>query len=169
MMDPEFFNFISNPSEENFLKSREMIINHPAFNPYSADLEIIERFIDDSDFESAINYKNINILLSPTAHLMKGYAAKQLKDANTLKAEYEFAESILKCIKLTGDGSKEQPYIVTRVEDEYELLHSLKEKVSSQKLIIEEEKTFDLIKTESGKNIYFDITDCYTKLNGMNN
>lgn len=168
-MDPEFFDFISNPNKENFLKSREMIINHPAYNPYSDDLEIIEKFLDESDFESVINYKNINILLSPTAHLMKGYAAKQLNDENIIKAEYDFANGILDCIKLTGNGSKEQPYIVTRVEDEYEVLHQLKEKVGSQNLVIEDLKTFDLIKTESGKEIYFDITDCYKKLNGINN
>jgi len=168
-MNPEFFDFISNPSKENFTKSREIIINHPAYNPYSDDLEIIEKFIEEADYESAINCKNINILLSPTAHLMKGYAAKQLNNENALKAEYDFANSILDCIRLTGNGSKEQPYIVTRVEDEYEVLHQLKEKVSSQNLIIEEEKIFDLIKTESRKQIYFDITDCYNKLNGMNN
>ena len=168
-MNPEFFDFISNPTKETFLKSRDMIINHPAYNPYSDDLEKIESLLEESDFKSVLDYKNINILLSPTAHLMKGYAARQLNDENMIEAEYDFADILINCIKLTGNGTKTLPYIVTRVEDEYELLYSLQEKGSSQNLIMEGGKTFDLIKTEGGNEIYFDITDCYAKLDGVNN
>lgn len=163
-MTDDFYAFLKEPTKENFLKAHSYIAQHEDYNPYSNDLNQMEDLLEKNEFQKALDYANINVMLSPRAHLMKKYAATQLENEEAANAEYFLAMRILEGIESTGDGSKEHPYLVLRVNDEGDLLSYLEEEYQVQQLI-QEDIIYDAITTKSGKTIYFDITNCYQKMN----
>ncbi|WP_046758161.1 DUF4919 domain-containing protein [Kordia jejudonensis] len=162
-MKDDFFDFLNEPTKEAFLKARAQIVAHEDYNPYSDDPTIIQDLLMQKEYEKVMNYTNINTILSPRVHLMKKYAATQLGREKDATSEDFLGYRILEGILATGDGSKEHPYMVLRVSDERDFLSFIGEEFASQALI-KEEKTYDCIHTQSGKSIYFDITDCYRKI-----
>ncbi len=165
-MTDDFYAFLKEPTKENFLKAHSYVVQHEDYNPYSDDINQMEELLEKNEFQKALEYANINVMLSPRAHLMKKYAATQLEDEEAANAEYFLAMRILEGIESTGDGSKEHPYLVLRVNDEGDLLSYLEEEYQVQRLI-QEDTIYDAITTKSGKTIYFDITDCYQKMNSF--
>ncbi len=163
-MTEDFFNFILNTTKENFTKSQKEVFSDKDYNPYSNDLEIIEDLLDKSEFNKAVEYNNINILLSPRAHFYKNYALEKLNREKDSKSELIFGQKILEGICSTGNGTKEDPYIVTRISDERDVLSYLQEERLSQALVQENGKHLDLLNCKSGNEIYFDITVPYTKM-----
>ncbi|WP_452598660.1 DUF4919 domain-containing protein [Pontimicrobium sp. MEBiC01747] len=168
-MTEEFFNFISETTKENFVNAQNAVKLHPAYNPYSEDLSIMEDLLDEKKFQEAADYSSINVLLSPRAHLYKNYALGQLNNVKDAESELFFAQKIMEGIETTGDGSEEYPYIVTRVSDERDLLNYLQEKFISQRLVNKNNQYFDLINCESGTELYFDITEPYLKMQQLMN
>lgn len=168
-MEDNFFDFILSTTKENFLKAQERITKSEGYDPYSQDIEIITDLLDNNKYKEASSYTNLNILLSPRAHLLKQYAFTQLGNDNEAKAEMILAQKILEGLSLTGDGTKELPYLVTRISDERDLLDYLNEKFSAQSLIQENNRAYDRITTASAKQIYFDITAPYLRMQKLMN
>lgn len=169
IMTDEFLNFFKDPTQENFLKARNYVITHEEYNPYSDDISKLQELLEVANYEKVLHYNNINVIMSPRAHLYKKYAATQLGNEKDASSEFFLAHRILEGILLTGDGSKEHPYVVLRVSDERDVLSFISEEFESQSLV-KEERIYDLITTKSGKTIYFDITDSYNTIAsfGMN-
>mgnify|MGYP000339051519 CR=1 FL=1 len=163
-MTEDFFDFIKTPSKELFLKSQEYVINHKAYDPYTSELDDLMTLMEAKDFKKVVDFKSINTLLSPSAHLMKHHAAKQMNDDLNAKSEWFLFNKVLDNLLLTGDGSKEEPYLITQISDERDIIQSMEDEVANQRLMKIEGKSYDLIKTKSGKEIYFDITLCMQAL-----
>ncbi|MFY0629402.1 MAG: DUF4919 domain-containing protein [Flavobacteriaceae bacterium] len=125
-------------------------------------------FLEKEEYDKAIAFNDVNSLLSPRVHLMKNYAYTKKGMPDEAGFELLFAQKILENICLTGDGSKEDPYLVLRVQDERDVLNFLGEKFRMQALCKGEGFVYDSIQTESGKSFYFDITECYSKLPQIN-
>lgn len=53
------------------------------------------------------------------------------------------------------------------MSDERDMLAYLDETFASQSLVAENNRFYDLITTQSGKRIYFDITTSYTKMQNL--
>ncbi|MFT5820644.1 MAG: hypothetical protein ACI8ZM_001889 [Crocinitomix sp.] len=163
-MTEDFFDFIKAPSKEQFLKSQRHVIEHKNYDPYTNELDDLMTFMDAKEFQKVIDFKNINTLLSPSAHLMKHHAAKQNNDDLNAKSEWFLFNKILENLLMTGDGSKEQPYLITQISDERDIIQSMEDEVLNQSLVKEDGRSYDLINTKSGKAIYFDITLCMQAL-----
>jgi hypothetical protein len=159
-----FLNFIQEPTKESFLELRSFIINHDEYEPYSEDIRNINNLLRQNNFRKVALYTNINILLSPRAHMYKSFALKKLNDEDGADMESNIGQTILEGIQLTGNGSLEKPYLVTRIDDERDFLKHIEEVFVSQALVNDIDKSYDCITTASGKNIYFDITDCFKKM-----
>jgi hypothetical protein len=159
----DFLAFIESKKNEDFIKSRAFIVSHQDYFPYSDDLTKMNELINQKEFEKVVVHRNINTLLSPRAHLMTSYAFKMLGDLKGAESENYFGRAILECIATTGNGNRSNPYVVLRVEDENDMLEFfLNEIKENQSLLTEKgELAIDVISTQSGKNIHFDITDAY--------
>lgn len=159
-MTEDFFDFITDTSNTAFLKSQRYVMEHKNYDAYSDDFnQIIDR-MNAGDFDAALRFNSVNVILSPRAHLAKRHAAEKKGDQNAAKAEEVLAFRILENLCLTGDGSKSQPYRVTQLSDERDMLEFMGEKFLSQSLQKTDTGSYDCITTESGKVIYFDITNC---------
>ncbi|WP_422104823.1 DUF4919 domain-containing protein [Winogradskyella sp.] len=168
-MTDTFFDFIRTTTNENFISSQEEVFNHSSYNPYSEDLDVIEDFLDKEELVKAVEYNNINVILSPRAHLYKNYALDKMNKEKEAQAELIFAHKIMEGISLTGNGTKEMPYMVTRVSDEKDMLRYFQEEFKSQSLVKNENSILDLIQCQSGKEIYFDITRPYLRMQELMN
>jgi hypothetical protein len=163
-MTEDFFDFIKEPSKEQFLKSQRYVVEHKNYDPYTGELDDLMAFMDAKEFQKVIDFKSINTLLSPSAHLLKHHAAKEINDELNAKSEWFLFHKILENLLLTGDGSKEQPFFITQISDEQDIIQSMEDAVDRQSLIKDEGKSFDKINTKSGKTLYFDITACMAAL-----
>lgn len=161
-MESGFFRFVLEPSKESFLEARRKVVEHDEYDPYSFILDDIKDLLDEKEYAKVLEIDDINLLLSPRAHSYKRYAFEGLEMHREAEIAVTVLRKILECILLTGDGSKEYPYIVTKVQDEYDLLSFIGEESKLQSLIIEETCTYDKVETKSGKTIFFDITDCHS-------
>lgn len=163
-MNDDFFNFVKEPDKDAFLKARRFVVSHKDYDPYSDDLEKMEGFLDQGNYDAVTGYQSINTLLSPSAHFYKKYAFEKKGMVNEANAESLFSHRILENIALTGNGGEESPYVVTRISDERDFLGFLGKDFKRQGLVSGEGKYYDAIETSDGGRIYFDITDCYLKL-----
>ncbi|ALR29131.1 hypothetical protein ATE47_00580 [Chryseobacterium sp. IHB B 17019] len=159
------FDFLTDPTKENFLKCRELVINDPDYDPYSKDTGNVQDLLDEGKFEEVIKYVNVNILLSPGVHIYKFFAYKELGDEKGMNIEMMIAQIIFECIEKTGDGTKGSPYVVTRVSDERDLIrYHLNKQDIRQRLINNGDKVMDVLTLNDGSELYFDITDPYQRI-----
>lgn len=163
-MENDFFKFIVEPSKENFLAARDIVVRHPDYAPYSDDLDVLEKLLDEEKYAEAVKCNNINLVLSGRAHLYKKYAHEKLNNEKDAKMEHILAMGIIEGIEMTGDGTLENPYWVLRVSDERDLMLLLEDKFAAQALSHQNGRSYDIITTVSGRTIYFDITDCYNRM-----
>ncbi|CAI8912549.1 DUF4919 domain-containing protein [Chryseobacterium sp. IT-36CA2] len=164
-MYEKVFEFLTDPTKETFLKCREMVINDPEYDPYSEDIENIQDLLNEGKFEEVIQYVNVNILLSPRAHIYKYFAYKELGDEKGRNIEMTIAQIIFECLEKTGDGTKDSPYIITRISDERDLIrHHLNKQDVSQSLVKDGDKIMDALTLDDGTQLYFDIKDPYQRL-----
>ena len=75
---------------------------------------------------------------------------------------FKYAAACFEGILLTGEGSAENPYQVTRPSDEYDLIVYLRYRITGQRLHQEGERRFDLLGVDDGSEIWFDVTDALT-------
>ncbi len=159
------FEFLADPTKETFLKCRELVIRDPEYDPYSEDLETMQDLLNTGKFEEVIKYVNINILLSPRAHIYKYFAYKELGDEKGRSIEMTIAQIIFECLEKTGAGTKESPYMITRISDERDLVrHHLDKQDVSQTLVKDGDKIMDVLTLDDGTPLYFDIKDPYQRL-----
>ncbi len=168
-MNDDFFNFLREPTRENMLYSQNQVASNSKYNPYSDYLSVMSDLFDKEEYQKILDDRDINTLLSPRAHFYKLKAAKKLNLSKLAETETFFLQGIIEAICNTGDGSKLNPYSVLAVQDERDILTSLGERLKSQHLIEKNGKYYDLISCESGRQIYFDITKPYSKLQELLN
>lgn len=161
-MTNTFFDFITDPSL--FQNSQQTVFSHPDYNPYSDDVETIENLFLEKKFQQVIDYKNINIYLSASAHLYRYLSLTELKDEEGAKAEMILFTQILEGLATTGDGSRDNPIRVTRISDEKDFILYKQERMVNQRLVYDAGKVLDVIGTEGGTDYYFDITVPYKQM-----
>ncbi|MGN7866689.1 DUF4919 domain-containing protein [Chryseobacterium sp. 22458] len=161
----KIFEFLTDPTKETFLKCRELVISNPEYDPYSQDTENMQNLLNNGKFEDVIQYVNINILLSPSAHIYKYFAYKELGNEKARNVEMMIVQTLFECLEKTGDGTRKSPYIVTRISDERDLIrHHFNKQEVSQWLIRDEDKIIDVLKLVDGTEVCFDIKTLYQRL-----
>ncbi|MHC4840361.1 MAG: DUF4919 domain-containing protein [Planctomycetota bacterium] len=167
-MTNPFVEFIENPSKETYLAVRETVLNSPDYQPYSMDLKGLHGMIDNGDWKGAIESSREmlpNFLLSPGYHLVLAKAYKELGEEQGLQAELKIARMCVDGIKLTGEGTREEPWIVLRTSDEYDVLGEMGKRSKRQALIEDGDRKLDMQVCEDDSDIYFDVTDAMGHMN----
>lgn len=159
------FEFLSDPTRETFLKCRELVINDPEYDPYSEDTGNIQKLLNEEKFQEVVKYVNVNILLSPSVHIFKYFAYKELGDEKAMNIEMTIAQIIFECIEKTGDGTEDSPYIITRISDERDLIrYHFNKEDTMQRLVKGEDKIMDVLTLNDGSEVYFDISVPYRRI-----
>jgi hypothetical protein len=168
-MDDPFIKFLQDPSRENFLAIRDIVIEHPDWQPYGTGLEELSKLLDEENWDEFIEGGRKLVpdyLLSPSFHMMRSFALNKLEDEESADMEAAMAMMCIQGIKSTGDGTQDSPWLVTRTLDEYDVLRQLSKEPGGQALIEGEDgRRLDRIECTDGSEYFFDVTDCMKKLN----
>jgi len=171
-INQQFAEFLKNPSEANFLKVRKLVTSHASYAPYSSDLDDVADLLEQKKYKEAQHMlagAMPNLLLSPRAHQYAARAASGLGDEAAAKRGAAAAEQCLKGLRSTGDGTEKRPIIVTRSSDAYDVVHSLKKKVSGHRRQIKEEKSYEILLCSGDTEMWFDVTAALgTKMKTLN-
>ena len=160
-IDAAFPAFLKDPSEANFLKVHKLAISHPAYAPYSSELDDALDLLGEKKFKEAreqLAAAKYNLLLSPRAHIFLAAAARGLDDKEAAQQETTISDKCIQGIRATGDGTEKKPLIVTRVSDEYDVARSMAKRVSGQGLRIKDERYYDVLQCADKSEVWFDIT-----------
>lgn len=96
--------------------------------------------------------------LSPSAHAALAAAHDALGDETRARRERRTQVLALDSILSTGDGTRESPWSVLRISDEYDVLRSQRRASSTQTLIVDGDRSLDRHVCEDGTEAWFDVT-----------
>jgi hypothetical protein len=163
----KFHEFVENPTGVLYVEALAELAGSPGYSPYDDDSLRIHELITSEKFEAAqeaCRDAMETLLLSPEAHMIAAFLARKLDDKELLARERLLIAACITGILDTGDGTKQHPYVVSVVSDEYSVLRALKKEMTSQCLIRDEDRFLDVIETIEKERIYFDITVPYSNL-----
>ena len=139
----------------------------PEYNPYgNQNVEIIE-LIEADEFDEAMKAceaARATLLLSPEAHMIAAFVASKLGDKELEEMERFLISACLEGMMDTGDGTKQRPWVVSVVSDEYVILKALEKEMSSQNLIQVGDRFLDVVETTDEEQFYFDVSVPYGNL-----
>lgn len=172
--------FLEKPTKENYLKLLDALCRHPAYDPYSTELDDTAQLLEKRRYEEAkatLDKAMPNLLLSPRAHNYYRVIAEAAGDAQEAQRRDQLAQKCLQGIQATGQGVVEAaagepkqdqvptaPFQVARVSDEYDLVRALgkRARVHSQSLRRIDDRWYDVLRCsdETGNvfHIWFDVT-----------
>jgi hypothetical protein len=166
-MREAFLDFVREPSKESFLRVREAVLFDPNYDGYSNDLSELDTCLQQEDFprfQRLARNVSANLLLSPRFHLLAAVAARKQGDEKSASAEFYLCQCCVEGILSTGDGSAEQPYLVLRTSDEYDVLMHFQKQLAMQKLMHQDSRSFDVLQCQDGTEYWFDITDMFRSM-----
>jgi hypothetical protein len=156
-----FIRYLTERNPADFLALRNAQAASPAYEPYNDRLSDVMSLLGEGKFVESrdiLREGMLNVLLTPSAHLLLAYALSNLGDAEGEKMEGAAGYILLDGILSTGDGSRERPYLVSRIRDEYDVLQELDKPFQGQSLIHNGDRSFDVINGGEGTQLWFDIT-----------
>jgi len=176
MMDMEdrlrahLLRFIEQNTPESYRELLEVVRASRHYNPYSDVVSEASDLLENGEFQKAVDYlhdRMDNCILSPRCHQLMCIAYDKLGDADGAAVEAQLAYFMLEGILGTGDGSETRPYLVSRTEDEYDVLSYLEKTPQMQSLVERSGRKLDRQQCKDGSTIWFDVTEQLAHLNQM--
>ena len=165
ILKDQFLEYLQEPNLENFVTLRNIVLSAKGFDPYSTELFGVPSMMESGNFEGAVRLIGENLwpnhFLSPDVHLKLGFAHHKMGNEKEAEMERMISVLLLQGIELTGDGTKENPYLVLRTSDEFDFLSTHELTFRGQALIKADGRKFDVISVEEQDDVWFDITEIY--------
>jgi hypothetical protein len=156
--------YLLQPSSKRFLSLRDEIAASPHYAPYADYGAGVRPFMEKGDFEKAkdaVMAAMPGFLLNPGIHLYALHIYHELGREENARFEDFLIAMCIKGILSTGDGSKQQPYLVLSVTDEYDLLGFFKRRPLKQSLVDNNGRRCDCFDFEDGSQLWFDVDTPY--------
>ena len=166
-MKEAFKNFIDAPSRESYLYVRALVISSEEYQPYSDEFEAVEKLYEQEKVTEALETLRSampNLLLSPQAHFLASFLHSKTGNEQFAKTEMMISAACTQGILSTGDGTADQPYIVMRTTDEYDILKQFDKELETQSLTQVDGKHIDHMRCTDNSEYWFDISDAYNHL-----
>ncbi|WP_243059310.1 DUF4919 domain-containing protein [Nocardioides sp. SR21] len=146
--------YLADPTPASLADVRRAVRADPSFDPGLV--------VGEADGLAALQRLMPGALLSPSAH---GALADALARAGRQQAaarERLIARAALAGILATGDGSRERPWSVLRVSDEYDVLRSQRRRSTEQTLERDGSRHLDRHVCDDGSEAWFDVTELFS-------
>lgn len=95
---------------------------------------------------------------SPSAHAALGAAHAALGDEARAEAERRTQVLALESIRSTGDGTRDRPWSVLRITDEYDVLRADRRVPREQTLLVVDGRSLDRHLCEDGSEAWFEVS-----------
>jgi len=160
-LEKQYQEFFAKPSSSRYAELLREQVAAPGYNAHEDYVELKSMISEGQMDEAAAELERLMPLypLSPRLHLLASYRAEAIGNKQLEDREQEMGFTCLEAILGTGDGSETQPYLCSKVSDEYDVLGIvLREEIEQQSLVQVGEKTCDKFLCLSGAEVHFDIT-----------
>ncbi|WP_248579694.1 DUF4919 domain-containing protein [Nocardioides sp. InS609-2] len=140
---------------------RDLIRRSPDFDPGLNVVEVVSPLFArgaQAEVVAAVEALMPGAFFSPSAHAALGAAHAALGDATRARHERRTQVLALDSIRSTGDGTREQPWSVLRISDEYDLLRAGGRVSREQTLVAIEGRSFDHHVCTDGSEAWFDAS-----------
>ena len=153
--------FVAEPSKKSYLRAREelltaseRILDATLLDP----LTLLHDAGDMTGLSAALAALPPIAALTPRVHYYAALAAEARHDDDDLELERMLLVVCLRALLMTGDGSPEQPYVVSALCDENDLLESLELAPETRRLVHRGDSVFDVVTCDEGSEIWFDVS-----------
>jgi len=156
-----FGTYLKERSLAAFLAVRDLLISLPSYDPWSPELAEFDRLLGAEDWGSICQLAAKvmdNWLLTPYLHESLALANKKLGDESRSALEAELFRACAQGIMLTGDGSREHPYLAVRVDDAYGVVFYLGKTWVQERDERAGNNAFRVLRAPDGTEQWFDIT-----------
>lgn len=161
-IDERFQRFIEEPTRHSYLRVREKLMEQPQFDPYSDDLRFLELHFKNGEFEHVLReaapLRSI-WRLSPRFHYFLGISALETGNLELAEDEKTLSRACLYGLTDTGEGTAEEPFLVTYLSDEYDVIQCLGVEVRQQQVVDVDGRQLDVLRDLDGKEHWFDVTE----------
>ena len=157
-----FESLLEEPSIDKFLHMRKSLVSSKNYCPYSTEINDMDTCVNTGDAQGAIDlFRSTlpNLLISPSAHFVLSAAYECLGNKEQTDFEKHMWSFLVGAILETGKGTRQHPYLVSRISDEYDVLFALEKERGKQELCPEEGRFIDVQTCSDGTQVYFDVTD----------
>lgn len=160
-VEPLFKAYVQAPSAEGYARLREAVIQRPGYDPYGVHFFRARELLDKGDAAAAADYLKEHLddlLLNPGTYLLLAVALGRTGRQEEARAFGAMAGLLVRPILDSGDGTRERPYVVNYIADEYDVLRSLGKEVRMQALKQGEGAVYDYFSCQDATELWFDIT-----------
>ncbi len=155
------YQYWTEPTREHFMALREAVMASANYSPQLSPSEVASAAFTKGDYPTVIRQLRgllPGALLSPGLHNLLAIAYNELGDKENTVREAQFAKTVIDGILMTGDGSREQPYYVLSVQDEYDILGFLGKQSQRQTLVHDHNLNLDLHICEDESWVWFEVS-----------
>jgi hypothetical protein len=166
--------FIDQPEYATYMAARRAVLAESPLPMNSTDIAAVERLLTEERFQEVLDRIDtlpLSKFLSPRIHFLAAEAADALGDAETVELERWLFVVALRGLLSTGDGTRDNPYIVCHAADEQDILASVEREAAGQSLVEHDGKLLDIVLCSNGRETCFDVTamliaPCQTRKRG---
>jgi hypothetical protein len=158
--------FVERPSRETYLAVRDAVLREAPLPIVAADLAELDRLLDQEEYDAVLDRIDalpVSKVLAPRVHYLAAEAAAGRRDAEAIELERSLFVLTLQGLLATGDGTRDNPYIVCHATDEYDVLAALGREAARQSLVGLGSKLFDVLTCDDGREVWFDVTAILTR------
>ena len=150
-------------SPEDLALLRDLVRSSPGFDPGLDVTGLVAPLLERGDHvacREAVRARMPGAFLSPSAHAALAACHDAAGDDAAAWRERRTARLALESVLSTGDGTRDRPWSVLRVNDEYDVLRHLRRRSRGQRLVSAGEgRSFDVHRCDDGTEAWFDVTD----------
>jgi hypothetical protein len=153
--------FVEQPSKATYLAARDAVLRESPLPIVATDLADLEQLLDQEEHEAVLDRIDalpVSKVLAPRVHYLAAEAAEALRDSSTVELERSLFVLTLQGLLATGDGTRNNPYIVCHASDEYDVLIALGREPAGQALAEYDDRLFDVLTCDDGREVWFDVT-----------
>ena len=159
-MNDQLQNFFEDPSADGYLLARESILAECDYRQRSFEIDKLSRL--DRQKEYRLVFEEVEQMLplwalSPRVHFLAATAAQELGDMEELETSQYLMSVCLEGLLASGEGTAENPYRITYLSDEQDILLARGLLLASQRLVGSEEGFFDVIDCQYGTQVWFAV------------
>ena len=153
--------FVDEPSRQTYLAVRDAVLAASPLRIAATDLAELERLLGVGEARQVLDRLDAlppSKVLSPRVHLLAAEAAEAVGDIGGGEVERFLFVLCLQGLLATGEGSAAEPYLVSHVTDEYDLLEALELEPAGQSLVEDSGRLCDVLTCSNGREVWFDLT-----------
>lgn len=152
--------FMDDPTVGNLSALRQDIKQEPSFDPLLKVAGQVQALMRDGGHAQALELINGTLpgsLLSPSTHVLASECFRILGDQESADRESALADVSVRCVTITGSGTREDPWETLRIGDQYDVMSVLGMEPVSHEQYRDGERVIDVHTTVDDREVWFEL------------